>query len=189
MYGCLVWDGSCYGGASDTLISLQLCGTSRQTACTPGDCPGELCPQDNGTACGSHCRGALPRARGAFHMAGQVAEQLRSFNTQLQQTRQMVGATVYGSKSHGVKSLLSHSEFIFCIQQSKAQRSQVTCLLSHSKRKSRVWSFLLHKYDLQIGFGCKSQGCKSQREDAPTDSLGDARVSLEELSLSDPRCV
>lgn len=122
-------------------------------------------------------------------MAGQVAEQLRSFNTQLQQTRQMVGATVYGSKSHGVKSLLSHSEFIFCIQQSKAQRSQVTCLLSHSKRKSRVWSFLLHKYDLQIGFGCKSQGCKSQREDAPTDSLGDARVSLEELSLSDPRCV
>lgn len=70
----------------------KLCGGSRQTACTPGDCPGLLCPQDNGTACGSHCRGALPRARGALHMAGQVAEQLRSFNTQLQQTRQMIRA-------------------------------------------------------------------------------------------------
>lgn len=70
----------------------KLCGRSRQTACTPGDCPGELCPQDNGTACGSHCRGALPRAKGAFHMAGRVAEQLRNFNTQLQQTRQMIRA-------------------------------------------------------------------------------------------------
>lgn len=103
MYSCLVWGGSGYGGASDTFISLQLCGGSRQTACTPGDCPGELCPQDNGTACGSHCRGALPRARGAFHTAGQVAEQLRGFNTQLQQTRQMVGATEYRTRVTGRK--------------------------------------------------------------------------------------
>ncbi|KAL1763287.1 laminin subunit beta-3, partial [Sigmodon hispidus] len=70
----------------------KLCGSSRQTACTPGACPGELCPHDNGTACGSHCIGALPRARGAFHMAGQVAAQLRGFNSQLQQTRQMIRA-------------------------------------------------------------------------------------------------
>ncbi|XP_037680654.1 laminin subunit beta-3 isoform X2 [Choloepus didactylus] len=70
----------------------KLCGGSRQTACTPGACPGELCPRDNVTACGSHCRGALPRAGGAFRMAGQVAEQLRGFNTQLQQTRQMIRA-------------------------------------------------------------------------------------------------
>lgn len=113
MCGCLVWDGSSSEGASDTLISLQLCGMSRQTACTPGDCPGELCPQDNGTTCGSHCRGALSRAKGAFHMAGQVADQLRSFNTQLQQTRQMVGATEYGSKSHGLQNSSSNSEFTF----------------------------------------------------------------------------
>ncbi|XP_058131119.1 laminin subunit beta-3 isoform X2 [Dasypus novemcinctus] len=70
----------------------KLCGGSRQTACTPGACPGELCPRDNVTACGSHCRGALPRAGGAFRMAGQVAEQVRAFNTQLQQTRQMIRA-------------------------------------------------------------------------------------------------
>ncbi|XP_052594038.1 laminin subunit beta-3 isoform X3 [Peromyscus californicus insignis] len=70
----------------------KLCGSSRQTACTAGACPGELCPHANGTACGSHCLGALPRARGAFHMAGQVAEQLRGFNSQLQQTRQMIRA-------------------------------------------------------------------------------------------------
>uniref|UniRef100_H0XKY8 Laminin subunit beta-3 n=1 Tax=Otolemur garnettii TaxID=30611 RepID=H0XKY8_OTOGA len=69
----------------------KLCGGSRQTACTPGACPGELCPRDNGTACGSHCRGALPRAGGAFRTAGQVAEQLQGFDAQLQQTRQMVG--------------------------------------------------------------------------------------------------
>jgi integrin beta 4 len=80
----------------DTPISLQVCGGSRQMACTPGACPGELCPQDNGTTCGSHCRGALPRAGGAFWMAGQVAEQLRSFNSQLQQTRQMVGPVEVG---------------------------------------------------------------------------------------------
>ncbi|XP_077013786.1 laminin subunit beta-3 [Tamandua tetradactyla] len=70
----------------------KLCGGSRQTACTPGACPGELCPRDNITVCGSHCRGALPRASGAFRMAGQVAEQLRGFTTQLQQTRQMIRA-------------------------------------------------------------------------------------------------
>ncbi|XP_016062951.1 PREDICTED: laminin subunit beta-3 [Miniopterus natalensis] len=70
----------------------RLCGGSRQTACTPGSCPGELCPRDNGTACGSHCRGALPKAGGAFRTAGQVAEQLRGFNAQLQQTRQMIRA-------------------------------------------------------------------------------------------------
>ncbi|CAH6789695.1 laminin subunit beta-3 [Phodopus roborovskii] len=70
----------------------KLCGGSRHTACTPGACPGELCPHDNGTACGSHCVGTLPKARGAFHIAGQVAEQLRGFNSQLQQTRQMIRA-------------------------------------------------------------------------------------------------
>uniref|UniRef100_A0A8D2DLV8 Laminin subunit beta-3 n=1 Tax=Sciurus vulgaris TaxID=55149 RepID=A0A8D2DLV8_SCIVU len=70
----------------------KLCGGSRQTACTLGACPGELCPQDNGTTCGSHCRGARPKAGGAFRMAGQVAEQLRGFNHQLQQTRQMIKA-------------------------------------------------------------------------------------------------
>uniref|UniRef100_A0A7N5P2J0 Laminin subunit beta-3 n=1 Tax=Ailuropoda melanoleuca TaxID=9646 RepID=A0A7N5P2J0_AILME len=70
----------------------KLCGGSRQTACTPGACPGELCPRDNGTACGPHCRGALPRAGGAFRMAGQVAQQLQGFDAQLQQTRQMIKA-------------------------------------------------------------------------------------------------
>ncbi|XP_040841221.1 laminin subunit beta-3 [Ochotona curzoniae] len=70
----------------------KLCGGSRQTACTPGACPGELCPRDNSTACGSHCTGALPRAGGALRTAGQVAEQLRRFNAQLQQTRQMIRA-------------------------------------------------------------------------------------------------
>ncbi|XP_053463837.1 laminin subunit beta-3 [Nycticebus coucang] len=70
----------------------KLCGGSRQKACTPGACPGELCPRDNGTACGSHCRGAFPRAGGAFRMAGQVAKQLQGFDAQLQQTRQMIRA-------------------------------------------------------------------------------------------------
>ncbi|MXQ94574.1 hypothetical protein E5288_WYG008704 [Bos mutus] len=64
----------------------------REMPCTPGACPGELCPQDNRTACGSRCRGALPRAGGALRTAGQVAEQLRAFSTQLQQTRQMIRA-------------------------------------------------------------------------------------------------
>ncbi|CAI9179873.1 unnamed protein product [Rangifer tarandus platyrhynchus] len=70
----------------------QLCGGSREMPCTPGACPGELCPRDNGTACGSRCRGALPRAGGALRTAGQVAEQLRGFGAQLQQTRQMIRA-------------------------------------------------------------------------------------------------
>uniref|UniRef100_A0A8C5L6X3 Laminin subunit beta-3 n=1 Tax=Jaculus jaculus TaxID=51337 RepID=A0A8C5L6X3_JACJA len=74
-----------------TPIINKLCGGSRQAACTPGACSGELCPH-NGTACGSHCKGALPRAGGAFRMAGQVAEQLQGFHSQLQQTRQMIRA-------------------------------------------------------------------------------------------------
>ncbi|XP_006834111.1 PREDICTED: laminin subunit beta-3 [Chrysochloris asiatica] len=68
----------------------KLCGGSRQVACTPTTCPGELCPRDNGTDCGAHCRGALHRAGGAFRTAGQVAEKIRGFNAQLQQTRQMI---------------------------------------------------------------------------------------------------
>lgn len=84
------------GTLSDAPLSPQLCGGSRQTACTPGACPGELCPRDNGTACGSHCRGALSRAGGAFQTAGQVAGQLQGFNAQLQQTRQMVGVARVG---------------------------------------------------------------------------------------------
>lgn len=70
----------------------QLCGSSREMPCTPGACPGELCPRDNGTACGSRCRGALPRAGGALQTAGQVAEQLQGFGAQLQQTKQMIRA-------------------------------------------------------------------------------------------------
>ncbi|KAF4018705.1 hypothetical protein G4228_009892 [Cervus hanglu yarkandensis] len=70
----------------------QLCGGSREMPCTPGGCPGELCPRDNGTACGTRCRGALPRAGGALRTAGQVAEQLQGFGAQLQQTRQMIRA-------------------------------------------------------------------------------------------------
>ncbi|XP_032464122.1 laminin subunit beta-3 isoform X2 [Phocoena sinus] len=75
-----------------TPAANKLCGGPREMACTPGACPGELCPRDNGTACGSHCRGALPSAGGAFRTAGQVAEQLRGFKAQLQQTRQMIRA-------------------------------------------------------------------------------------------------
>uniref|UniRef100_A0A8C6D8Y6 Laminin subunit beta 3 n=1 Tax=Moschus moschiferus TaxID=68415 RepID=A0A8C6D8Y6_MOSMO len=70
----------------------QLCGGSRELPCTPGACPGELCPRDNGTTCGSLCRGTLHRAGGALRTAGQVAEQLRGFGAQLQQTRQMIRA-------------------------------------------------------------------------------------------------
>ncbi|XP_023422897.1 laminin subunit beta-3 [Cavia porcellus] len=70
----------------------KVCGGSRQAPCTPGACPGELCPQDNGTTCGSHCRGALPSTGGALQMAGQVAKQLQGFSSQLQQTRQMIQA-------------------------------------------------------------------------------------------------
>ncbi|KAM6217376.1 laminin subunit beta-3 [Rhynchocyon petersi] len=70
----------------------KLCGSSRQMSCTPGECPGELCPRDNDTDCGSQCRGALSKAGGAFRTAGKVAEQLRVFKTQLQQTRQMIRA-------------------------------------------------------------------------------------------------
>ncbi|XP_023375269.1 laminin subunit beta-3 [Otolemur garnettii] len=86
----------------------KLCGGSRQTACTPGACPGELCPRDNGTACGSHCRGALPRAGGAFRTAGQVAEQLQGFDAQLQQTRQMVeGQQLLGVPQQGCQWVTS----------------------------------------------------------------------------------
>lgn len=160
-------------GLLDTLISLQLCGSSRQTACTAGACPGELCPHANGTDCGSHCLGALPRARGAFHMAGQVAEQLRGFNSQLQQTRQMVGTTKYGSKRQRVQSPLNNSEFTFYSQENKVQRSQVICLMPHSKCKvefgADILSFLLKSY---INIICKLGWLQVPRERMPHRFLG-----------------
>lgn len=104
----LEWQAGTGGGASSPQLAAlrlemaalpdltptinKLCGGSRRTGCTPGACPGDLCPRDNGTACGSHCKGALPKVGEALRMAGQVAEQLRSFNAQLQQTRQMIRA-------------------------------------------------------------------------------------------------
>ena len=129
-----VWDGSGCRGALGTLfdacISPQLCGGSRQTPCTAGACPGELCPRDNGTTCGSQCKGALPRAGGAFRTAGQVAEQLRGFNVQLQQTRQMVGAPEVGWAHLGEAE---GTELLFCRQEAKALRYQVTPWRPHSK--------------------------------------------------------
>ncbi|XP_064333219.1 laminin subunit beta-3 isoform X3 [Camelus dromedarius] len=100
----------------------KLCGGSRQMACTPGDCPGELCPRDNGTICGSHCRGTLPRAGGAFRTAGQVAEQLRGFNAQLQQTRQMIRAAEEAASQ----------------VQSEAQRLETQVSASRSKMEEDV---------------------------------------------------
>ncbi|XP_027790540.2 laminin subunit beta-3 [Marmota flaviventris] len=100
----------------------KLCGGSRQTACTPGACPGELCPRDNGTLCGSHCRGARPRAGGAFRMAGQVAEQLRGFNSQLQQTRQMIRAAEEAASQ----------------VQSDAQRLKTQVSTSHSQMEEDI---------------------------------------------------
>lgn len=44
-------------------------------------------------------------------MAGQVAEKLRGFNSQLQQTRQMVGTTKNGSKRQRVWSPSGNLEF------------------------------------------------------------------------------
>lgn len=104
----LEWQAGTGGGASSPQLAAlrlemaalpdltptinKLCGGSRRTACTPGTCPGDLCPRDNGTSCGSHCKGALPKVGEALRTAGQVAEQLRSFNAQLQQTRQMIRA-------------------------------------------------------------------------------------------------
>ncbi|VTJ74919.1 Hypothetical predicted protein [Marmota monax] len=100
----------------------KLCGGSRQTACTPGACPGVLCPRDNGTLCGSHCRGARPRAGGAFRMAGQVAEQLRGFNSQLQQTRQMIRAAEEAASQ----------------VQSDAQRLKTQVSTSHSQMEEDI---------------------------------------------------
>ncbi|XP_068930871.1 laminin subunit beta-3 isoform X4 [Petaurus breviceps papuanus] len=68
----------------------QICGTTRQETCTPGQCQGMLCPQDNGTVCGADCRGILRRAGSSFRTAKQVSQQLQNFNAQLQQTRQMI---------------------------------------------------------------------------------------------------
>lgn len=70
----------------------KLCGGSRQTPCTPGACSGELCARDNGTACGHNCRGVFPQTGAAVHTASQVAQRLRGFDAQLQQTRQMIRA-------------------------------------------------------------------------------------------------
>lgn len=106
-------------------------------------------------------------------MAGQVAEQLRGFNSQLQQTRQMVGTTKYGSKRQRVQSPLNNSEFTFYSQENKVQRSQVICLMPHSKCKvefgADILSFLLKSY---INIICKLGWLQVPRERMPHRFLG-----------------
>lgn len=76
-----------------------------------------------------------------------------------------------GARVTGCKNPLSNSEFTSYIQESEAQRSQETRLKSHSKCKSRIWSFLLHKYDSQMEFGLSPKAA-SPKERMPHRFLG-----------------
>ncbi|NXP79219.1 LAMB3 protein, partial [Ramphastos sulfuratus] len=78
-----------------TPVINKICGGFRVQTCTPAQCEGLLCPQDNSSSCrdGHPCQGIVPLAHGAMAKAGEAARELGSLSTRLQETAQLIRTT------------------------------------------------------------------------------------------------
>lgn len=112
-------------------------------------------------------------------MAGQVAEQLRGFNSQLQQTRLMVSPLKYGSKSHRVRRHLNNSELTFYTQEGEAQRTSRGVSAASQQVSGGIWNVslglslkVLCKYHWQMGL------IPSTKKRVPLRFLGEPKKLL-----------
>ncbi|XP_061488032.1 laminin subunit beta-3 [Rhineura floridana] len=77
-----------------TPVINKICSGIRSEICSPGECPGELCPQENATVCGHglSCRGIISLSGSSIHTARKTTQDIHNLNIRLQETTQMIRA-------------------------------------------------------------------------------------------------
>ncbi|XP_013910019.1 PREDICTED: laminin subunit beta-3 [Thamnophis sirtalis] len=82
-----------------TPVINKVCSVVRSEVCTPGECIGYLCSHQNANECGPgmSCRGILALSGGSIQTARKTAQEFRNFNSQLQETEQMIRAAEIAS--------------------------------------------------------------------------------------------
>ncbi|XP_060087236.1 laminin subunit beta-3 [Heteronotia binoei] len=75
-----------------TPVINKMCNSIRSEICTPGECLGELCPQQNATECdpGLGCRGIFSRSSNSIHTARKTAQEIHKLSIRLQEATQMI---------------------------------------------------------------------------------------------------
>ncbi|XP_042320219.1 laminin subunit beta-3-like [Sceloporus undulatus] len=74
-----------------TPVINKICSGIRSEICTPGECVGELCLQQNTTECGPglSCRGILSLSGNSIQTAQKTTQEIRSLSVRLQETTQL----------------------------------------------------------------------------------------------------
>ncbi|KAJ7331751.1 hypothetical protein JRQ81_013931, partial [Phrynocephalus forsythii] len=77
-----------------TPILNKICSGIRSEICTPGECLGELCPQQNIAECGPglSCRGIISLSGSSIQMARKTNQEIRTLSMRLQETAQKIKA-------------------------------------------------------------------------------------------------
>uniref|UniRef100_A0A670YBI5 Laminin subunit beta 3 n=1 Tax=Pseudonaja textilis TaxID=8673 RepID=A0A670YBI5_PSETE len=77
-----------------TPVINKICSVVRSEVCTPSDCIGYLCPHQNANECGPglSCKGIIALSSSSIQTARKNMQEFRNFNSQLQDTEQMIRA-------------------------------------------------------------------------------------------------
>ncbi|KAJ6657932.1 hypothetical protein lerEdw1_001722 [Lerista edwardsae] len=72
----------------------KICNGIRSQMCTPGECAGELCPQQNTSECSpaQGCRGIFSLSGNSINTAQKTSQEIHSLSTRLQETTQLIKA-------------------------------------------------------------------------------------------------
>uniref|UniRef100_A0A8C6X8Z0 Laminin subunit beta 3 n=1 Tax=Naja naja TaxID=35670 RepID=A0A8C6X8Z0_NAJNA len=75
-----------------TPVINKVCSVVRSEVCTPSECIGYLCPHQNANECGPglSCRGIIALSSSSIQTARKTTQEFRNFNSQLQDTEQMI---------------------------------------------------------------------------------------------------
>uniref|UniRef100_A0A8D2KYR6 Laminin subunit beta 3 n=1 Tax=Varanus komodoensis TaxID=61221 RepID=A0A8D2KYR6_VARKO len=75
-----------------TPVINKICSGIRTAICTPGECVGELCPQQNASQCGPglSCRGILTLSGSSIQTARRTTQEIHNLSIRLQETAQMI---------------------------------------------------------------------------------------------------
>ncbi|XP_053102816.1 laminin subunit beta-3 isoform X2 [Hemicordylus capensis] len=72
----------------------KICSGMRSEICTPGECVGKLCPQQNTTECGPSqgCRGIFSLSSSSIQTSRKTSQEIRNLSIRLEETTQMIRA-------------------------------------------------------------------------------------------------
>nr|XP_034978544.1 laminin subunit beta-3 isoform X1 [Zootoca vivipara]XP_034978545.1 laminin subunit beta-3 isoform X1 [Zootoca vivipara]XP_034978546.1 laminin subunit beta-3 isoform X1 [Zootoca vivipara] len=72
----------------------KICSGIRSEICSPGECPGEVCPQQNTTGCGPgwRCTGVFSLSGSSIQTATKTSQDIHNLNIRFQETTKMIRA-------------------------------------------------------------------------------------------------